>query len=155
MFITRVLHSPDRRSAVWWGGVLQKGVESEWATASSRLTGRVWWPRPMRRSSIFFLVQLERYSNTITLPSDSIFMSQCMQLKCSHIVMDSASCQWLFLLHLRSTWRPCLLPCTACWRLRNSPSTSEPPLTSLSFTLTHSVTFHTIIRLFTNLLHRI
>lgn len=66
MFITCLLHSPNRRSAVWWGGVLQKGVESEWVTASLRLTGRVWWPRPTRRSFIFSPVLLERYSNTIT-----------------------------------------------------------------------------------------
>lgn len=37
----------------------------------------------------------------------------------------------------RSTWRRCLLLCTACWRRRSSPFTSETPLVSTEAEVSH------------------
>lgn len=96
------------RYAVWCAGASPSEVGSAWVTGSSRLTGRAWWPRHMRRSSRPCRTPLERLNSLAHIHTHT--HTPCRGDFLFDLLTETEI--YFSLFFDRSTWRPCRQPCS-------------------------------------------
>lgn len=107
-----------RRYAAWCEEASPSEVASVWATGSSRLTDRAWWPLHTRRLSRPCPTLSERLNTHTQTRAHTLFF--WVHIKPRDNPRDeNSSC----FLSARSTWKPCRLPCSDSSQDRRRPCT--------------------------------